>query len=537
MTPSSYIWEMHLRRITTLLLLVALLFSGATPVTAQGCADWLERDLSAGEVINLRSRPLTLVVRGSHSYLWRYLADEAGLRGWLQTTGSISADPGDELILVAADGSSRTFTLSKPSDAGQESAKTLAFPLTSADMQWLRSVRVALFKWKSLARLEIREYRLSELRQNEFTRLTECVASRLKGVTAIALNNPNTSPELPAGTTPKGGGVDLRADYERAAAIKTELAQEVAEARTAAAEQQQAFAEAVREAQRRSDERLAAINAREIERIQAARARADSILQSLTETVAAARATAREQLQADQTALAQSMAELRERNELERQRMQTELQQARNDYASAVQQARTRAEQAVADLNQVENLSTEERNRRLALIQTETDRALIMAEAQKLAAEEVAETRRRALQTITEAQEKADERLKAIEQQTARRTAEQIARLEKTLEATATAEAAALARAQTAEAEADARITRARLRAEKEIEFLKQQVAEALAARNAARGEAVPTAAAEQELVELEQKIRAAEAERERIEAEITEARRLLKALREGGNQ
>lgn len=536
MAPSSYIWEMHLRRITTLLLLVASLLSAGTPVTAQDCADWLERDLSTGEVINLRSRPLTLVVRGSHSYLWRYVADEAGLRGWLQTTGSVAADPGDELILLAVDGTSRTFTLSKPLDPKQESAKALAFALSDADMQWLRSIRVAMFKWKSLARLEIREYRLSELRQNEFIRLTNCIASRLQGTATMAVNNTGRAATTPTETTRKGVGGDLRADYERAAAIKAELAAEVAEARTAAEEQQQAFAESVREAQRRSDERLAEINDREIERIQSARARADSILRSLSATVAAARTAAREQLAADQNALAQSMAELRERNERERQRMQDELQQARNDYATAVQNARQRAETAVAELNDVENLSEAERNRRLAMIQTETDRALILAEAQKLAAEEVAETRRRALQTITAAQEKADTRLQAIEQQTARRTAEQIAQLEKTLEATAATEAAALARAQTAEAEADARITRARLRAEKEIEFLKQQVAVALAERDAARGETVQTEAAEKKLVDLEQQIRAAAAELARIEAEITEARRLLKALR-GGNQ
>jgi hypothetical protein len=527
---------MHLSRITTALLLctIPLLWGQAAYVAAQDCTNWLERDLSVGEVINLRSRPLTLVVRGSHSYLWRYLADESGPRGWLQTTGSVTADPGDELILVATDGTSRTFILSEPIDASQETAKTLAFPLTSEDLQWLRSNRVALFKWKSLARLEIREYRLSEMRQTEFSRLSACVAARLRGVSRPA----DTAGRTPSGPTqtPKGGAVDLKADYERAAAIKAELAREVTEARAAAAEQQQALAESVRVAQRRSDERLAEINAREIERIQAARARADSILRSLSETVASARSAAQQQLEADQSALAASMAALRERNEAERQRMQEELAKARNEYAAAVAGARDRADQAISELNNVENLSQEERNRRLAMIQTETDRALILAEAQKLAAEEVAETRRRALQAVTAAQEKADARLQEIEKQTARQIAGQIARLEKTLEATAATEAAALARAQTAEAEAEARITRARLRAEKEIDFLKQQVAEALAARDAARGEGPQTEAAEARLVALEQEIRAAEAELARIQSEIAEARRLLKALR-GGNQ
>ncbi len=515
--------------------MLPLLWGRAGYVSAQECADWLERDLSMGEVVNLRSRPLTLVVRGSHSYLWRYLVDESGPRGWLQTTGSVAIDPGDELILVATDGTSRTFTLSEPVDAGQETAKTLAFALASEDMQWLRSIRIALFKWKSLALLEIREYRLSEMRQTEFSRLSNCVAARLRGGSGPAATANGTISGPPQ--TPKGETPDLKADYERAAAIKAELVREVAAARAAAAEQQQTLAESVREAQRRSDERLAEINAREIERIQAARARADSVLRSLSETVASARSAAQKQLAADQSALAASMAALRERNEAERQRMQEELEKARTDYASAVAGARDRAERAVTELNNVENLSQEERNRRLAMIQTETDRVLILAEAQKLAAEEVAETRRRALQTITAAQEKADARLQEIEQQTARQTAAQITRLEKTLEATAATEAAALARAQTAEAEAEARIVRARLRAEKEIEFLQQQVAAALATRDAAREEGgLQTEAADARLVELEQQIRAAEAELARVHTEIAEARRLLKALR-GGNQ
>lgn len=513
-----------------------VLLGGTAPLAqAQNCADWLERDLSVGEVLSLRSRALTLVVRGSHSYLWRYLVDESGVRGWLQTTGSVSAEPGDELILVAENGTTRTFPLTQPLDMGKESAKTLAFSLANADLNWLRTVRITLFKWKSLSLLEIREYRLSELRREEFFRLTNCVASRIKGLSGPARDSTTVRPSGESGgLTTKGGNVDLREDYARAAEIKARLAREVAEARAAAEAQQSAFAQNVREAKQRSDERLAAINDREIERIRAARLRADSVLQSLTATVESARAAARTQLEADQTALAESMAQLRRRNEEERIRMQDDLARARNDYAAAVQGARQRAEQALAELGEVENLSQEERSRRLSMIQTETDRALILAEAQRLAAEDVAETRRRALQAVTDAQEKADARLKTLERHTASRTEESIAQLEKTLQATAAAEAAALSRAQTAEAEAEARITRARLRAEQEIEFLRQQVAEALAARDAATAETVTSEFAEARLIEIERKVRASEAELDRLRAEITEARRLLQALRNG---